>query len=759
MATNETVDIDLNVKSNLPGTLADLKQMKLDLKSIKDMDTFRQKKQEIDDLEDSLKSAKTGAGNFAEVLGTIPGPLGQIGSQVGGTLQSLKQFGALKFADLKSSFVELGKDVVDAGKGIANLTGLTKLYEATTVATSRVLKVFGLEVEASSVAVKGFSKALLATGIGALVVAIGYLIANFDELTESLFGATAETKAYDAVNQQAIKTSGELIVNETALIGKIQKGGLTRQEQIHVLNEWNAKHKDTNLLFNDYKKLQDYVINSGPQYIEYIKAKAKADANYSLILLKQKELLETQVKSPAEFRKWYDYFSDQAIFGKIGDVDKYRKDIAASKINIEIDALANQTDKLTKEAEAAAKKAGVVSTEKFVPTTTTPAGPKGETNAQKIERLKKEAAAVQAELDRAADVAYAKSLKDRDRELYDAGGRYNELLIKAKKYGLDTTALAEAYRQEEANINKKYDESDAKTKQERLEREKEFWAKAKKDADDKRAKAQEEKYKQDALIKGDADAKYARIAAGAANDLDLQRQILEAKKVLDDEYYAKQLANEKLTAEQIRELNDRKLADQIFYTEKTNALETQRIAVKQQALNDIISIVGAESDIGRAALVAKQLLSVQELFLEVKRTITFSAQAAARSVVAVAEGTAQTAKIGFPQNIPMLIGYAAQAFGIISAIKSAVSSAKSSASGNGSGMTSISAPPPIYGGTPAVSTPQIQGTEAATPGSQIAQTISASSGKIIKAYVVSGDVSSQQALDRKTNKGATFGQG
>jgi len=117
--------------------------------------------------------------------------------------------------------------------------------------------------------------------------------------------------------------------------------------------------------------------------------------------------------------------------------------------------------------------------------------------------------------------------------------------------------------------------------------------------------------------------------------------------------------------------------DQLNNTRET---ERARVAVKQKALDDIISIVGAESDIGRAALVAKQLLLAKELYMEISRTITFSAQAAARSTVAVAEGTAQTAKIGFPQNIPMLIGYAAQAAGIIMAIKSAVSAAKGAAS-------------------------------------------------------------------------------
>ena len=53
--------------------------------------------------------------------------------------------------------------------------------------------------------------------------------------------------------------------------------------------------------------------------------------------------------------------------------------------------------------------------------------------------------------------------------------------------------------------------------------------------------------------------------------------------------------------------------------------------------------------------------------------------------------------------------------------------------------------------------PQIEGTTGgANPTAQIAQTLSAASGKPIKAYVVSGDVTSQQALDRRTTRAATF---
>jgi len=56
--------------------------------------------------------------------------------------------------------------------------------------------------------------------------------------------------------------------------------------------------------------------------------------------------------------------------------------------------------------------------------------------------------------------------------------------------------------------------------------------------------------------------------------------------------------------------------------------------------------------------------------------------------------------------------------------------------------------------------PQITGTTGqASPGAQIAGTLAKSSEKPIRAFVVSGDVTSQQALDRRTTRAATFSGG
>ena len=185
------------------------------------------------------------------------------------------------------------------------------------------------------------------------------------------------------------------------------------------------------------------------------------------------------------------------------------------------------------------------------------------------------------------------------------------------------------------------------------------------------------------------------------------------------------------------------------------AIQEQVTQAKTQAVDAAISLFGAETAAGKAALVAKQLLAVQEMINEAKKTITFSSLVAARSAAAVAEGTAQTAKIGFPQNIPMLIGYALQAVGIIGAIRSAVGKSKSVASSLGGG-----------GGASTSTIQQPQATASAPPSfnivgasdtNQLADAIGGQTQQPIQAFVVANDVTTAQSLENNIVEGATLG--
>jgi hypothetical protein len=170
-------------------------------------------------------------------------------------------------------------------------------------------------------------------------------------------------------------------------------------------------------------------------------------------------------------------------------------------------------------------------------------------------------------------------------------------------------------------------------------------------------------------------------------------------------------------------------------------------AARQSSLDNVIAIAGAESAVGKAALIAKSVLQARELVLEATKTISFATQAGARSTVAVAEGGAQTAKVGFPQNIPLLIGYAAQAAGIFMGIKNAIGGAKTAAGGLGGGMS---------GGRGESQAPSFNIVGAA-PENQLAEALGQNETKPIKAFVVSNEVSNQQELDRNITNEASIG--
>lgn len=257
------------------------------------------------------------------------------------------------------------------------------------------------------------------------------------------------------------------------------------------------------------------------------------------------------------------------------------------------------------------------------------------------------------------------------------------------------------------------------------------------------------------------DLETARLRKQKALTAELTTTTREAKakeKAEQAEDDAKEKERKDRIAKEDKEREDKKLKDKqerdariVASQQQTDAMLTQS---KAKAVDAAISLFGAETAAGKAAVLAKQLLAAQEMISEARKTITFSSLVAARSTAAVAEGTAQTAKIGFPQNIPMLIGYALQAVGIIGAISSAVGKSKSVASSLGAGG----------GSTPSIARPQAQAQSVppafnivgAGAGNQLAETIAGQSQKPIKAFVTSQDVTTAQSLERNIVEGASI---
>jgi hypothetical protein len=130
---------------------------------------------------------------------------------------------------------------------------------------------------------------------------------------------------------------------------------------------------------------------------------------------------------------------------------------------------------------------------------------------------------------------------------------------------------------------------------------------------------------------------------------------------------------------------------------------------------------------------------------------------AAAGKAAVAGGIA--GKAALKVNTSLQIGAvgvssAAQIAAILSAGKSKSAGASGGGSITSAGSGAIPNAPTVAG----TAAPQILTTGGMNPTQQIGETISAAQ-RPIRAYVISGDVTSQQALDRRTSRAATFSAG
>jgi len=179
--------------------------------------------------------------------------------------------------------------------------------------------------------------------------------------------------------------------------------------------------------------------------------------------------------------------------------------------------------------------------------------------------------------------------------------------------------------------------------------------------------------------------------------------------------------------------------------EREIELENEAREAREEKLLGIAAALGLQEKMEKILFIANQKRRIQEMIEEAKATLSRITMKVSESTVATAQGAAETAKVGFPQNIPLLIAFAAQAAGILAAVSSAAKAAKSvvsssTPSGGGGGDVGGDS-----GGAPTAPVFNVVG---AAPENQLAETIGEQQDRPIKAFVTSQDVSTQQALDR-----------
>jgi hypothetical protein len=330
--------------------------------------------------------------------------------------------------------------------------------------------------------------------------------------------------------------------------------------------------------------------------------------------------------------------------------------------------------------------------------------------------------------------AYVATLDQRDQEIYNAGLKQNERLLALEKAGIkDKTSVLEQGRLEVAAINKKYDDEEAKKIEE---------AKKKKEDDDNKA-AEKEKEKVDKKREDDL--------LGVDTQLEFDAMTYDQRRALINEKEQILLSEKDLTENQKTAIakgaaDARKQIDMAELDAKAE-LQNAQLDLVGQFGSFLQQIAGKNKKLAIAGIVVEQAAAIGKI---VANTAVANAKSVAAFPLTVGQPWVTINTISAALGIASTIAGAAKSIQQINSSDNATS-----ASGGGAAGSLPPAPTaPTVAGTPA---PVIGGTQAASPGAQIAGTLAATSGKPMKAYVVAGDVSSQQALDRRTSNAATFG--
>jgi len=183
----------------------------------------------------------------------------------------------------------------------------------------------------------------------------------------------------------------------------------------------------------------------------------------------------------------------------------------------------------------------------------------------------------------------------------------------------------------------------------------------------------------------------------------------------------------------------------------------EKINKELENLDLMARIFGEENQMGKLALIAKAQMSKIEMKIDGEVTMSKMLKATAEAGVDYFKGIGKAASAApFPMNVPLIAGHIATALPLFMQLRSVFK--KNKATAGLSGGADIQAPTASIGGGSGVTAPEFNVVGQASAGeSMIADSISNANQKPIRTYVVSGDVSNSQELERKAEGTASIG--
>jgi len=304
----------------------------------------------LGDVEDQMAKTKVRSGDLLTSLQLIPGPIGEIASKFNGAVALLKQFSGISLKDLTFQFKETLDDVKSIGTQLFKTMGITKIYETVNLALARSFVAVGVGEQAAATGARAFAAALTTTGIGAIVVALGFLVSTLIEYLSATEDATAANAALNAtikeqnrlfdVNLKAIDNATKLELARAKAAGaseetlfKIQQaGGKRRIEEL--------KKQDQEVFERSQQILKNQEIDSAERTKQLEENRAQQLAINSEIIQQSLNLELEGYDFSAQQREKANQKALQAQAKNNADIQKEeadfrRKQEAAAAINLE----------------------------------------------------------------------------------------------------------------------------------------------------------------------------------------------------------------------------------------------------------------------------------------------------------------------------------------------------------------------------------------------------------------------------------------
>jgi len=582
MAQPQTLQVRIDAAINAEGTLKSLRELKkLQKETVAGSAEFKRIQERINDIGDATKTARGQSEDWIDSLAGAPGIVGKLGRGLDTITSSTNKFGLALKATGIGLVVSLVGLLVNAftqnEKAMKKLEPVMIAFEQILGGIFTALEpvfdlLIDLVVQALPYVIKGIG--MLYSTLYGLFTMIKDVGVGAGKLLIGIF--TMDTALIDEGMKQLTGSITAGVDAGLEAYGRYEEGTKetteTQKKNLEEAAEAHAKYLEkTKANYEQQEKLRQADLDKAKS-IALSNAKTEQDRfniekKYAEDTYKSKKLLleQTQALYPKNSKEYKDYVASLTAL----DADYLNKQTEFANKQKELDTKAFQDRVKSKQQENKQIIDDLTITYNLV---------KDLSNENSVEARKVQ------------DEIFATQKKTISDEL---------ALYEERKKQVGTLTEDEAQRVKELELQQRQ-----LTATIQIENNKRFRS----DLDRALKTAEENKKVQDQQFQDNMKA--------AEGDLQLQQQLLDEKRRLDDIYYTEQLAREGLNAEQIKAIRDKQTADLRANAETQITIEQKRFQAQQallqataSALNALGDILGKNTKEGKALAIAASLIN------------------------------------------------------------------------------------------------------------------------------------------------------